>query len=197
MRVPFCLSFLLLLAHALGLMAGCTGQSTLKPVEVLDERTGLTLASLEQPIELVPSAQSANLSFGKRTTFAYLGPVEWNRMGTIGYGLWIHIAPGNDSPAGDIHSPGAVTLVLDDGPVALSVVEMPTLGHDPYPPVVSWGQTAYFDLTVDTLKKMAASQKMELDVRATDGNNTLQFFASHDTRAALAAYVHGRGITDD
>ncbi len=81
--------------------------------------------------------------------------------------------------------------------VALSVVEMPTLGHDPYPPVVSWGQTAYFDLTVDTLKKMAASQKMELDVRATDGNNTLQFFASHDTRAALAAYVHGRGITDD
>jgi hypothetical protein len=196
MRVTFSAAFLLLLTPMLGLMAGCTGQSSLKPVEVLDERTGLTLASLDQPIELLPTAQSAGLAFGKRTTFAYLGPVEWNRMGTIGYGLWVHIAPGNDSPAGDIRAPGALTLVLDDGPLTLSAIEMPTLGHDPYPPVVSWGQTAYFELTVDTLKKMAASQKMELDVRAAD-DSTLKFFAGHDTRPALAAYVQGRGITDD
>jgi len=196
MRVAFYSAFLLSLAPILELMSGCTSQSALKPVEVLDERTGLTLASLEQPIELVPSAQSAALTFGKRTTFAYLGPVEWNRMGTIGYGLWIHIAPGNDSAAGDIRAPGAVTLVLDDGPLTLSAIEMPTLGHDPYPPVVTWGQTAYFELSVDTLKKMAASQKMELDVRAADAN-TLQFFASHDTRPALAAYLHDRGITAD
>jgi hypothetical protein len=196
MRIPFVSPLLLLLAPVIGLMAGCSIQSSVKPVEVLDERTGLTLASLEQPIELLPTAQSAALSFGKRTTFTYLGPVEWNRMGTIGYGLWVHIAPGNESPAGDIHAPGAVTLVLDEGPLSLSVIEMPTLGHDPYPPVVAWGQTAYFELTVDTLKKMAASQKMELDVRAAD-DSTLKFFASHDTRPALAAYVHDRGITDD
>ncbi len=180
----------------LGLNAGCATQSSTKPVEVLDERTGLTLASLKEPIELLPTAQSAALTFGKRTTFAYLGPVEWNRMGTIGYGLWVHIAPGNDRQAGDIHAPGAATLVLDQGPLVLTPVDMPTMGHDPYTPVVSWGQTAYFDLTTDTLKKMAASAKLELDVRAADGT-TVEFFAGHDTRPVLAAYVHDRGITDD
>jgi hypothetical protein len=87
-------------------------------------------------------------------------------------------------------------LVLDQGPLVLSVVEMPTLGTAPYAPVVSWGQTAYFNLDTQTLKQMAASQKMELDVRAADAD-TLTFVASHDTRAALTAYVHDRGITDD
>jgi hypothetical protein len=87
-------------------------------------------------------------------------------------------------------------LVLDEGPEVLKLVDMPTMGRDPYAPVVSWGQTAYFDLGVETLKKMAASQKFELDVRAAD-ETTLMFFASQDTRATLTAYVHGRGITDD
>jgi hypothetical protein len=181
---------------AIGLHAGCAGESSTKPVEVLDERTGMTLASLEKPIEMLPTAQHAAINFGKRTTFAYVGPVEWNRMGTIGYGLWVHIAPGNDHQAGDIRAPGAVTLVLDQGPQVLALADMPTMGHDPYTPVVSWGQTAYFELGVDTLKKMAASQKLELDVRAAD-EGTLEFFASQDTRATLTAYVHGRGITDD
>jgi hypothetical protein len=177
-------------------MAGCASQSSTKPVEALDERTGMTLASLKQPIELLPSAQNAALAFGKRTSFAYLGPIEWNRMGTIAYGLWIHIAPGNDRQAGDIHTPAAVTLILDDGPLSLSPIEVPTLGHDPYERVVSWGQTAYFDLTTETLKRMAASRRLELDVRAVD-DSTISFSSSQDTRATLTEYVKGRGITGD
>jgi hypothetical protein len=39
---------------------------------------------------------------------------------------------------------------------------------------------------------------MELDVRAAEADAaTLQFFATHDTRATLGAYVQGRGITGD
>src|SRR6266851_7313423 len=111
-----------------GLMAGCAGQSSIKPVEVLDERTAVTFGALKQPIELLPSAQNAVLILRKRTTFAYLGPVEWNRSGALSYGLWIHIAPGNGRQAGDIHASAAVALVLDDGPLALSLIEAPTLG---------------------------------------------------------------------
>jgi len=192
MRVLFFSAFPLLL----GLCAGCATQSSTEPVEFLDERTAMTLAALKEPIELMPSAQHAALTLNKRTSFAYLGPVEWNRMGTISYGLWVHIAPGNDLQAADIRAPGAVTLVLDQGPLVLSLVESPTLGHDPYKPVVSWGQAAYFNLSTDTLKKMAASQKMELDVRAVD-ETTIMFYASHDTREALSAYAHSRGLTDD
>jgi hypothetical protein len=177
-----------------GLMAGCATPSSTAPVEVLDERTGLTFASLKKPIELLPSAES--VAFDKRSSFAYLGPVEWNRMGTISYGVWIHIAPGNDHQAADIRNPGAVTLILDDQPLRLAGLELPKLGHDPYQAVVSWGQTAYFELTVESLKKLAASQKLELDVRATD-DTTLHFFPSQETRAVLTEFVRGRGITDD
>ena len=81
-------------------MAGCAGQATVKPVEALDEHTGVTVGALKEPIELLPSAQIATLSFGKRPNFAYLGPVEWNRSGDLSYGLWVHVVPGNDgSPA--------------------------------------------------------------------------------------------------
>ena len=43
---------------------------------------------------------------------------------------------------------------------------------------------------------MAASEKLELNVRATD-DSVLNFEATGDTRATLAGYLHSRGITDD
>jgi hypothetical protein len=180
----------------LGLMAGCGGQASTKPVEVLDERTGVTVGALKEPIELVPSAQVSALVSSKRTSFAYLGPVEWNRSGVISYGLWIHIAPANDAQPGDIHTPQAVSLILDDGPIALSTIDPPKLGRDPYKQVVSWGQTAYFDLNVEALRRMAESAKFELDVRAANGS-TLSFSPTLDTRITLAQYMQDRGITRD
>jgi hypothetical protein len=180
----------------IGLMAGCAGRSATKPVEVLDERSAVTFGALKEPIELVPSAQNAVLTLGKRTSFAYLGPVEWNRSGAFSYSLWIHISPGNDRQAGGIQAPDAVSLGLDDGPLALSPTTAPTLGRAPYRPVASWGQTAYFGLTVDTLRRMAASRKLELDVRAVDGS-TIAFAPTLDTHAVLTQYIKDRGITGD
>ena len=181
----------------IGLMAGCASRSPIKPVEVLDERTAVTFGALKQPIELLPSAQDAVLILRKRATFAYLGPVEWNRSGELSYGLWIHIAPGNDrQPPGDIHASAAAALILDDGPLKLSVMEAPKLGREPYRPVASWGQTAYFGLDAGTLRRMAASGKLELDVRAADGS-TLSFSPTVDTRAVLKQYMQDRGITGD
>src|SRR5882762_3069845 len=179
-----------------GLMAGCASRSPIKPVEVLDERTAVTFGALKQPIELLPSAQDTVLILRRRATFAYLGPVEWNRSGALSYGLWIHIAPGNDKQPGDIHASDAVALMLDDGPIGLSPMEAPKLGREPYRPVASWGQTAYFGLDVGTLRRMAASSKLELDVRAADGS-ALSFNPTADTRAVLKQYMQDRGITGD
>jgi hypothetical protein len=180
----------------IGLMAACASRSSTKPVEVLDERSAVTFGALKEPIELLPSPQNAVFIVGKHTTFAYLGPVEWNRSGVLSYGLWVHISPGNDRQAGDIHAPDAVSLGLDDGSLALSPTTAPTLGRPPYRPVVSWGQTAYFGLTVDTLRRMAASSKLELDVRAVDGS-TITFAPTLDTHAVLTQYIRDRGITGD
>jgi hypothetical protein len=181
----------------IGWMAGCASQSATKPVEVLDERTAVTFGALKEPIELVPGTQqNAVLILRKRTSFAYLGPVEWNRSGDLSYGLWIHIAPGNDRQPGDIHAAAAVSLLLDDGPLAMSPMEAPILGREPYRPVASWGQTAYFGLTVETLRHMAASKKLELEVRAVDGS-IISFTPTVDTRAVLTQYMKDRGITGD
>jgi hypothetical protein len=179
-----------------GLLGGCDGQSAVKPVEQFDEHSGMTLGVLKEPITLLPSAENAVQVLRKRATFAYLGPVEWNRSGVFSYALWIHIAPGNDRQVGDIREASALTLVLDEGPLVLAPAEPPKDAHDPYHQAVSWGQTAYFELTVAMLRRMASSSKLELDVRGADGS-AVGFTPTVDTRAVLTQYVQSRGVTGD
>lgn len=184
------------------LLSACASQPSSKSVEYLDERTAMTVGSLKEPIELVPSLrQGGGLQVlgslvGKKISFAYLGPVEWDRSGAIVYGLWIHIAPGNDRPIADIRSPTALTLILDGGTRVLTPIDAPQLGRGAYQAAASWGQTAYFELTVEMLKQMAASEKLELNVRAAD-DSIVNFIASGGTRGTLTDYLHSRGITDD
>lgn len=178
------------MGFALILMSGCANQSAIKPAEVLDERTGMTVGALHTPIELLQSPQ--NMPPGQRISFAYLGPVEWDNMGDLRYGLWVHLAPGNDWRFDSILKPGAVSLTLDDGPTVLSVIEPPALAHAPYRPEASWGQTAYFDVTVPMLKRMAASQKIELDFKA-NRESLVRFTAASSARDSLVRYLHARG----
>jgi hypothetical protein len=183
------------------LLSACASQPSNKAVEYLDDRTAMTVGSLKEPIELVPSLHQSGLrvisSLTKKISFAYLGPVEWDRSGAIVYGLWIHIAPGNDRPVADIRSPAALTLILDGGTRVLTPIDAPQLGRGAYQPVASWGQTAYFELTVEMLRQMAASEKLELNVRAAADDSIVNFIATSDTRETLTAYLHSRGITDD
>jgi hypothetical protein len=178
-------------AVALGLLAGCAAQSSIKPAETLDERTGMTVGSLDEPIELVQDAQGLATP-RKRASFAYLGPVEWDNMGNISYGLWIHLAPGTDWRFDDIRMPGTVKLSVDDGTTQLSIIEAPNLAHGPYRPVASWGQTAYFALDVPLLKRMASSQKIELTFQA-GRDSAVRFAADRDAHETLMRYLHARG----
>lgn len=175
----------------MGLLAGCAGPSSINPAESLDERTGMTVGSLAKPIELVQGVEFSATP-GKHQSFAYLGPVEWDNMGTLRYGLWVHLAPGSDWRFDDIRSPRAVTLTLDDGAVVLSAIDAPALAHGPYQPVASWGQTAYFDLSVPMLQRMASSAKIELDFKA-GGDPAVRFTADPGADEALKRYLHARG----
>jgi hypothetical protein len=177
-------------------LAGCAALSSTKPVEYLDERTAMTVGALKEPIEMVPSLATPVHGIGKRISFAYLGPVEWDTAGQYGYGLWVHVATGNDWVATDIRSPSAITLVLDEASVALVPMDAPQLGRAAYQPVASWGQTAYFQLNVKMLQRMAASQKLNLDVQGADGSN-VTFVPSGDTRAMLSEFIRARAITGD
>jgi len=123
------------------LLSACASQSSIKPVEYLDDRTAMTIGSLKEPIELVPSVRQGGLrvlsSLRKKISFAYLGPVEWDRSGAIVYGLWIHIAPGNDRPIADIRSATALTLILDGGTRVLTPIDAPQVGRGAYQPTSS------------------------------------------------------------
>lgn len=180
----------------LGLMSGCAGEA-IKPTDTLDETTGMTVGALEDPIEFVESAQNTVVLTSKRASFAYLGPIEWDRMGEISYGLWIHVAPGNDVQVANLQSPGVVTLDLDEGPLVLTPTQPPDQGHGPYKPVASWGQTAYFALDMEMLKRMAASSKFTLHFKSVDLGGKVAFLPSHDTSATLTEFVRTRGITAD
>jgi hypothetical protein len=174
-------------------ITGCAGPQARAPVENLDQRTGMTIATLQAPVEFV---ESGMLSVNRHSSFAYLGPIEWDRMGEIRYGLWIHIAPGNDRAVADITSPAAVSLSLDDETVPLSTIEAPRLGLEPYPAAVPWGQTAYFALSVDELKRLASAEKLTLHFHGVDGQR-VDFDSLRPSRPALSAYARSRGITVD
>ena len=183
---------------SLGLVGGCAIQSSTKPVEYLDEGTATTVGALKDPIEFTPSMSvgEAHRMGGRRISFAYLGPVEWDKAGAYKYGLWVHVAGAPNWTPADIRSPATITLVLDDDSVALVPIDAPQLGHGAYQPVATWGQTAYFELSVKMLQRMAASQKLVLNVRGTDGS-TVTFIPDGDTRPVLGEFISARSLTGD
>ena len=173
------------------LLGGCAATSVQQPVEILDERTGVTIAALQRPLELT----QRDIAVGRRPGFAYIGPVEWNRMGSYTQGLWVHLAPGQDRPLADIHAAATLRLTLDDGVLELpATAQLP--GRDPYQPAVPWGQTAYFRLTVPELRRLAASAHLDLRCAAADGDS-VAFTTSGDPRPLLQAYLKSRNFTGD
>jgi hypothetical protein len=179
------------LALAVASLAAC-GVSSIKPAEVLDERTGMTVGTLDKPIELVQAiSTSPSPASDRRVSFAYLGPVEWDNMGNISYGLWIHIAPGTDWRFDDIKARGTVNLSLDDATTTLAEMQPPALARAPYQEVASWGETAYFGVDLDMLRRMAASGRIELEVKA--GDSVVHFAAEPGAHETLARFLHARG----
>jgi hypothetical protein len=173
--------------------AACSSTAALKPVQRLDERTGVTVASLPAPMEFVQGGMGPP---GRHPSFAYLGPIEWDNMGQLSYGLWLHVAPGNDRQILSLTDSAELQVALDDGPMTLSRVAAPLLAHPPYEPVASWGQTAYFAVNPEQLERLARSAKCILQLRGADGA-TVDFQPQVATHKLLTAFLRARGLTGD
>jgi hypothetical protein len=61
------------------LLSGCASQSPVKSVEMLDERTGLTMGALPQPMAFTETGIYDLLVPDKQPSIVYIGPVEWDR----------------------------------------------------------------------------------------------------------------------
>jgi hypothetical protein len=183
----------IVLAAAAYVLCSCAGAPAQKPVEMLDEHTALTVAALQAPVEL--RLREIQIP-GARQSVAFLGPVEWNQMGSITHGLWVQVAPAGDKVLADIRLPGRLAVILDDGALELQPMVAPALGREPYRKVAPWGQMGYFALSVHDLKRLAASSRLALRCQAGNGSSVL-FTAFEDTRPAFAAYLVSRQITGD
>jgi hypothetical protein len=164
---------------------------------MLDETTGVTIGALLRPMAFVETGIYDLLVPDKQPSIVYIGPVEWDRSGDFSYLLWVQVAPGvGGHRLDDIRARGAVNLKLDDGPVELSALDAPVVASSPYRPIAPVGQTAYFPINVALLKRMAASQRLALNVRAGD-LTMVDFIPMQETRAALKQFIIDRGIAND
>jgi ABC-type amino acid transport substrate-binding protein len=180
-------------ALALLLATACSSTAELAPVQRLDERTGVTVASLPAPLEFVQSATAAP---GQHASFAYLGPIAWDTMGKLSYRLWVHVAPGNDRQVANLTGNAELQLTLDDGPLILSLGEAPLLARQPYRPVASWGQTAYFSVDLAELERLARSARIGLSLRGADGR-PVNFEPQAASSKILTAFLQAQGVTGD
>jgi hypothetical protein len=183
-----------LLSLLIASVAGCSGSSDVKSVEMLDQRTGVTMAALLQPMAFTETGIYDLLVPDKQPSVVYLGPVEWDRSGDYTYLLWIQVAPGvGGHRLDDIRSRGTINMKLDDGTVELSPWEAPAGVTNPYRLVDPAGETAYFAMNVALLRRMAVSEKLVLKLRAAD-LSTIEFIPTQDTRSALQQFVIDRGV---
>ncbi len=187
-----CLQLLLMAS----LSAGCVRPCEIKTVEMLDERTAITVGALLQPMSFVETGIYDLLAPDKQPTVVYVGPVEWDRSGASTYMLWVQVAPGVDGhKIDDIRARGAFNVALDDGQVALTALETPPAASPPYRPMPPVGQTAYFSVDVPLLKRMAASRRLVLKLRAAD-LTTIDFTPTQATSAALTQFVLDRATVN-
>ncbi len=183
----------LLLAGA-WLGCGCALRSP--PTQFLDQRTGASVAALPQPLEFVQGVDGGASAVGQRPSFAYVGPVQWDRSGVLSYALWIHIAPGERGRVGDLRAAGALTVLLDDGAITLAPAADIPEGRSPYRPVVAWGQSAYFALDTATFVRLAASRRLTLAVAGAAGG-IMSFAPTRDPHPTLVQAARAWGISAD
>jgi len=184
----------LLLLFMACVAAGCSGSSDIKSVEMLDQRSGVTIAALPQPMAFTETGIYDLLAPDKQPSVVYLGPVEWDRSGDYTYLLWVQVVPGVGGHAlDDIRSRGTINMKLDDGTVELSPWESPSGVTSPYRPIDPVGQTAYFAMNAALLQRMAASDSLVLTLRAAD-LSTVDFIPTQDTKSALQQFVTDRGV---
>jgi hypothetical protein len=168
---------------ASGLVA-CAEVPSEPTTETVDETTGVTVARLAHPIELLAASGGAG---SVRDPFAYLAPFETNRMGERALFLWM---------ATPEETPGAMPpqLVADGQPLALTAATQGTrelgLSTPPYARPAPWNIEHTYVADRALLDRIAGASVLELVIRSADGSEQ-RYAADAAARAPLLAFVAG------
>jgi len=165
------------LAALIGLTA-CAGQPP--PVHSRLDASGITVVTLVDP--LVVARPVADLAAGTRD-YAYLGPVEVNRMGELSYFLWVGLASTIDRERVNAVPEAAETLVVivDQQPMTLALeIWQHDLESPPYAAAAPLYATLSARTTLDQIRRIAAAASVEIHIVSTTG--------------AVRRYRHWQGV---
>lgn len=149
-------------------LSGCANETLL--TSRLDSN-GLTIVTLDDPVVLaLPVHQLA----ASARDYAYLGPVEVNRMGHRDYYLWVGLASTIDRKLVDVSPPGTqeLTLLIDGSPVTLPLVDwVVDLDQSPYATSAPLYATYAAHASLDQIHKIANAESVEVHFVSASGAN--------------------------
>ena len=146
------------------LLAACSAQ--VRQTARLDS-SGLTVVTLADAMLL--ARQVRTVAAGARD-YAYVGPVEINRMGQHDYFFWIGLASTVDRELLRLapDDPVALTIIIDGEPMFLPLVEWDTrLDTPPYTATAPIYATLAASTSLDQIHRIAAAESVELHIIAS------------------------------
>jgi hypothetical protein len=157
---------------ALAALGACATMTTARPPELserLDERTGITVTTLDRPLEFFSPLPERGLD---AASFADLGLAELNRMGTRSYYLWLSVLWGRTDPH-RVDAPKVSSIALDIGGDSIVFdaarrVEPPSRLRL-YAPEADWSEELSFALSIDQARAISHAGSLALEVTTSSG----------------------------
>lgn len=178
-------------------MAGCATTPPTGVREELDERTGVTVTSMQAPLEFYSQAPERGL---EAASFAYLAPLEINRMGKRDTYLWLSVvrAAEERSAAGEAPpGPPQLRITLDGANLEPEFVSAQArelgLGEAVYERPAHWVGESYYAVTPQQIAQMAAANELALEL-GNSGEETRRYDLAKVELAGLRAFSERIGV---
>ena len=173
------------------LMAACATTAPTEVREQLDERTGVTVTSMQAPLEFYSPQPERGL---QAASFAFLAPLEINRMGQRDTYIWLSVVRGTDVRGeAAVVTPGPPDLRISLGGETLEPAFVSAdarqlgLGQRVYERPAHWVGEAFYAVTPEQIARMAAASLLSLEL-LTAGEETRRYDLSKPELAGLRAF---------
>jgi hypothetical protein len=154
----------------LTMLAACTATlPQARLTERIDERTGITITTLDRPLEFFAPLPEQGID---AASFADLGLAEANRMGTRTYYLWISVLWGrSDAKRPQVPQPTSITIDLGTTSLGFEITRRvdPPVGTPLYSPPAQWSDEFVFPLTIDQVRAIAHAPTFALAIATQAG----------------------------
>jgi hypothetical protein len=173
-------------------MAACASAPPAGVREELDERTGVTVTSMQAPLEFYSQPPERGL---EAASFAYLAPLEINRMGKRDTYLWLSVVRGAEqrSDAEPVRrGPPQLRITMDGAALEPEFVSEQArelgLGEAVYERPAHWVGESFYAVTPQQIAQMAAATTLAMELSGA-GEQARRYDLSKAELAGLRAFA--------